>query len=484
MAFTVNFYNFAKRENATYRPAGGGESFSCVLKEASSIANPTIILDVGTGSDPSWNYAYIPEFDRYYFITDWTWVQNRLWEADLRTDLLATFRDNIGSASMYVLRSSAAYDGNIVDDYYPCKITCQTEELIGVSPWISELNTDELDLANGVFVVGYVTSQQPNDSSMYGSVVYSAMKQDGLRSLVDALLGNLQLLDPDFKTADASLALQKSLIDPLSYIKSCIWMPVLYDGLPGVELDALHIWDWTVSCAHKIIRNDPPYRAYVRNFNITKHPLTLTRGNYLNTSPYTRINLDFPPFGNIELDTSLTANATQVDTRITFDLITGKAKMKILIDGVCTDIQEAMVGVPIQLSQVSNDYLGAAQSAVNGLLGIATGALTGGVGGIAGAISSGVNGIANGVRAMQPRNSSISGNGSFSHLRYRPRLYHQFMIPVDEDLEHCGRPLCQIRQISTLPGYLLIKDAELDIPGFTGESEAVRAYLEGGFFYG
>ena len=481
MAFNVTFYNFSKRENSTYRPSHAGVTYPCVLKETSSIANPEIILEMGTGNAPGWNYAYIEEFNRYYYVSDWTWIQNRLWSASLSTDLLATFRDQIGASELYVLRSSAESDGNIIDDYYPCKITCQTEELIGNSPWISALNTDELDLSKGVFVIGYVTSQQPNDSSMYGSVVYSAMKQEGLRSLVDALLGNLKLLDPDFKTADASLALQKSLIDPLSYIKSCIWMPVLYDGLPGVELDELHIWDWTVSCAHKIIRNDPPYRAYVRNFNITKHPLTLTRGNYLNTAPYTRINLDFPPFGNIELDTSLTANATQVETRITFDLITGKAKMKILINGVCTDIIDAMVGVPIQLSQVSSDYLGAAQSGFNGIVGTISSALSGN---IAGAISSAGNGIANGVRAMQPRNSSISGNGSFSHLRYRPRLYHQFMYPVDEDNWHCGRPLCQVRKISDIPGYLLIKDGDVDINGFSGESEAVRAYLESGFFYG
>jgi hypothetical protein len=55
---------------------------------------------------------------------------------------------------------------------------------------------------------------------------------------------------------------------------------------------------------------------------------------------------------------------------------------------------------------------------------------------------------------------------------------------VAEDNEHSGRPLCQIRRISTLPGYLLIKDGEVDINGFAGEAEAVRAYLEGGFFYG
>jgi hypothetical protein len=177
----------------------------------------------------------------------------------------------------------------------------------------------------------------------------------------------------------------------------------------------------------------------------------------------------------------LTANATQVQALITFDLITGQGRCRIIIDGVNTDTAESQIGVPIQLSQVMKDYLGAAQSGFNGIVGTISSALTGN---IAGAISSAGNGIANGVRAMQPRSSSVSGNGSFAHLKNRPRLYHQFMYPVDEDSEHCGRPLCQIRRVDTLPGYLLIKDAEIDINGFTGEAEAVRAYLEGGFFYG
>lgn len=481
MAFTVNFYNFAKRENATYRPTGTGTQYSCILKESSSIANPVIILDVGTGSDPTFNYAYIAEFDRYYFVTDWIWIQNRLWQASLSTDLLATFKTEIGSSSMYVLRSSAAGDGTIIDDYYPVKTTCTTQTTIGLSPWIHTTGSDDIDLAAGVFVVGYVTSQQPNNSHMYGSVVYSAMKQSGLRALVDELLDDSLLSGSGFDTADATLALQKSLIDPLSYIKSCVWLPVLYESLPGTELQSVHIWDWTIECNNKIISNDPPYIQYTVNLDIIKHPLTNTRGNYLNTSPYTRINMDLPPFGNLELDTTLTANATQVQSLITFDLITGQGRARIIIDGVCVDMAEAMIGVPIQLSQVTKDYLGAAQSGFNAIAGTIGSMLTGQIGG---AISSAGNGIANAVRAMQPRGSSVGGNGSFAHLKNRPRLYHQFMIPVDEDNDHCGRPLCQIRRLDTIPGYLLIKDAEIDINGFTGESEAVRAYLETGFFYG
>jgi hypothetical protein len=481
MAFNVTFYSFSKRENATYRPTGTGETFSCVLKADSNIASPEIILDIGTANNPSWNYAYIAEFNRYYYVSDWRWIDNRLWSASLSTDLLATYKDEIGASELYVLRSSAASDGNIIDDYYPCKMTCTTQTTIGSSPWIHTIGNDDIDLSAGVFVVGYVTSQQPNDSHMYGSVVYSAMKQSGLRALVDALLDDSLLSGSGFLTSDASLPLQKSLIDPLSYIKSCIWLPVLYESLPGTSLTDLNIWDWSIPCTHKIISNDPPYIQYTVTLNLIKHPLTQTRGNYLNTSPYTRVNLDLPPFGNIELDTSLTANAAQVQALITFDLITGQGRSRIIIDGVNTDTGESQIGVPIQLSQVMKDYLGAAQSGFNGIVGTISSALNGN---IAGAISSAGNGIANGVRAMQPRTSSVSGNGSFAHLKNRPRLYHQFMIPVDEDNDHCGRPLCQIRRVDTLPGYLLIKDGEIDIDGFTGEAEAVRAYLEGGFFYG
>ena len=480
MALNVNFYTFAKKSNSTARPSGNGEVISCILKSDCSIRNPVIILERGLASAPTWNYAYIPEYGRYYFINNWAWTDHRLWAADLSCDTLATFKQQIGDAFLYVLRSSAASDGNIVDDYYPTKMTCQTDVTIGTSPWIHTIGSDDIDLSAGVFVVGYVTSQQPNDSHMYGSVVYSAMRQSGLRALVDELLDDTLLSGNGFDTADATLALQKSLIDPLSYIKSCIWLPVLYESIGGTELDSLHIWDWSIPCSHKIISNDPPYIQYAVTLDLIKHPLTLTRGNYLNTAPYTRVNLDLPPFGNLELDTTLTSNASQVQSLITFDMITGQGRARVLIDGVCTDMAESQIGVPIQLSQVTKDYLGAAQSGFNAVVGTISGIVSGQY---AGAISSAGNGIANAVRAMQPRGSSVGGAGSFAHLKNRARLYHQFMIPVDEDNEHCGRPLCQIRQVSTLPGYLLVKDAELDLAGFTEEAAEIRDIMESGFFY-
>lgn len=480
MSFNVNFYNFSKRENSTYRPGGSGTVYSCVLKEASSIANPTIILDVGTEDNPSFNYAYISEFNRYYYVTDWTWSDNRLWEASLSTDVLATFRDDIGNSELYVLRSSADYDGNIVDNLYPEKTYCQTVQQFGNSPWIHVVGSDNIDLSTGVFIVGYVTKNTPNSDHMYGSVIYSAMQQSGLTALVSALLDDSIL--EDFSPEDASLALQKSLIDPLSYIKSCIWLPVMYESIAGPSLSSVNIWDWEVTATNKILSNDPPYIMYlVSGLPITKHPYTTTRGNYMNTSPYTRLNLDFPPFGNIDIDTTLAANASQLEGRIHIDLVTGAATLRLLIDGVEQGLYSGQAGIQIQLSQVSRDYLGAAVGAAQGLVSGIGGILTGNIGG---AISGGISGIANAAYAMIPRSSSTGGSGAFIGLARRPCLYHQFMDVVDEDNEHLGRPLCQKRMISTLPGYLLIKEADVDIPGFAGEAEAVRSYLESGFFYG
>ena len=113
MAFVVNFYNFAKRENSTARPSGG-TSFNCILKSESSIINPTIELQLSIDTAPSYNYAYIPSYNRYYFVKEWTF-NNRLWSASLSVDVLATYKTEIGNSFLYVTRSSAAFVRSIGD---------------------------------------------------------------------------------------------------------------------------------------------------------------------------------------------------------------------------------------------------------------------------------------------------------------------------------------------------------------------------------
>ena len=63
------------------------------LKQESSIIKPVILIEAT--SLVNYNYCYIPEFNRYYFITDLTIIKKNLWRVSLRVDVLMSFKDEI-----------------------------------------------------------------------------------------------------------------------------------------------------------------------------------------------------------------------------------------------------------------------------------------------------------------------------------------------------------------------------------------------------
>ena len=79
-----------------------------VLREASSIIAPSILIQ----SNPiGYNYAYIPEFGRYYYIKNITAFRKGAYIVDLKCDVLMSFREEILHMSGVVSRLT---DG---DDY-------------------------------------------------------------------------------------------------------------------------------------------------------------------------------------------------------------------------------------------------------------------------------------------------------------------------------------------------------------------------------
>ena len=474
MAFAVTLYTFTKRENSTAHPAAGsGAAFSCVMKKGCGILSPVIQLDIGLSEDPAeYNYAYINEFGRYYWIDEWI-NEGPLWSASLRVDPLASWRSYIGNSSLYVLRAAADYDGQITDNKYPCKSNTVVYRDEMTTPWIHGSGENINITTDGVFICGIVT-----DAGDYGSVSYYAFTRTGLATLCAALMDTQLLEDNDFSLNDASFELQKSLIDPIGYIKSCIWLPDS-PGNYSFSNSALLINGWSVTCSHAKVTNNPPYKVYNGTVNIRKHPYTNDRGNYLNLAPYTNMTLDFPPFGLIDVDTTLTASASQIRVECCLDLINGDCVGRVRVDdyGITAKLS-ARVGVPIQLSQITQDYIGAAVAAAGG---VASGisALWDPVGAAVGVASA----IGNAVQAMAPKLTSTGSNGSFAHLRGRGHLHTTFFIPVEDDPDHNGRPLCQIRRLSSIPGYQLIQDGDIQAPATGPELQSIRQYLEGGYFY-
>lgn len=463
----VRFWTFTKKYNSTKRPAtSDATTYTCVVKNGSSIVDPKIELNIGATNSPSaFNYAYITQFQRYYYVREWSF-DNGLWIGSLATDVLATYKSQIGAANLYILRASAEKDGRVVDTLYPCKTDCDFIDSAITNPYNQ----------TGCYVIGVV-----NKHGMYGSITYYALTRASMARVLQSLIS--EVVDPanGFSASDATMALQRSVVDPVQYIKSAIWLPIpVADITSDIAETPLPIYDWEVSNATGYRISNPS--NIIRNtITLSKHPDTNARGNYVNCAPYTRAQIFYPPFGVVELDTSVTCNASVVHVDVYVDANTGEGNLIIECNGVVLNRITAQIGVPIQISQVSRDYLGAATSLISGIAGgvgsILTGNIAGGIGAIAG-------GVGNAAAAAANRSNTIGSSGNFSILFAKnPELNLQFFRPVEDDNDHNGRPLCKVRNVATLGGYMLVQDGDVPINGTQGEGEQLRAFLEGGFYY-
>lgn len=85
---------------------------SSQLKDTFNVLGGTIILPV---EYCDYNYAYIPAFDRYYFMKPTILDGNRM-ECELTIDVLMTYKDDIKNLECVIGRNSNNYNSYFHDD--------------------------------------------------------------------------------------------------------------------------------------------------------------------------------------------------------------------------------------------------------------------------------------------------------------------------------------------------------------------------------
>ena len=63
------------------------------LLDECSVVNPSITIEIDNLSQ--YNYMYIPVFHRYYYITNSTVVQNKIWRIEAHTDVLMSSKEDL-----------------------------------------------------------------------------------------------------------------------------------------------------------------------------------------------------------------------------------------------------------------------------------------------------------------------------------------------------------------------------------------------------
>ena len=113
----IDFYKNISEKNKIGKKLTNKLSLNGNLREESSVINPSILVEATSLVD--YNYCYIPEFKRYYFISDITSVRNNLWRVSLKCDVLESFKKDILNLSCIVdKQQNQSYSNNIDDGSY------------------------------------------------------------------------------------------------------------------------------------------------------------------------------------------------------------------------------------------------------------------------------------------------------------------------------------------------------------------------------
>lgn len=93
--FNILLYQNISEKNRMNKDLNPPVTFTGDLKENSSIIDPIILLESPINVVCLYNYAYIAEFNRYYFINDMVTISNTLTQIYLHVDVLMSFKDYI-----------------------------------------------------------------------------------------------------------------------------------------------------------------------------------------------------------------------------------------------------------------------------------------------------------------------------------------------------------------------------------------------------
>ena len=498
MAITVNLLTFNKRENSTKVPTptqiAAGASYSCILLESTSLMSPTFKLSIA--SNPiAYNYCYVSDFNRYYFVNDIT-SDNNFWYVSCSCDVLASFKTEVLAGSHYVLRSASSYDEYIGDSAYITKVKQTGTRVTGSVDGTTA--TDPFSYSNGHSYVWCITGDVIDDTltnQQIGSNVYYWMDDRECYTLINYLLDVQEY--SDIQPAEYSVAMQKALLNPMQYVNAVILLPFSKNATLATNnhvkfgyYDIL-LEDAQHPPAVKRLTQGTMLKTQNLQFTIPKHPQASTYGKYMNAAPYTEYSVFLGPFGNIPLDPASLVDETTLQVTCQTECCTGQTR--IFIRGLSTGAPMiysgiAQTGAPVAVSQLTRDMLGEIQNNLNigwSKAAALTSIATGGIGAAGNTLNSvqSIGGMAfDAIRLKYPTCAGGGSNGSFLSFHSSCYLEATYYTCTDRNTTEIGRPLHQTKILNTLTGFCLCQGADAIISGTAEEVTKVNGYLNSGFF--
>lgn len=129
------------------------------LKEATSLVAPSFLVHKNFKELINYNYVYIEDFKRYYYITDITSVTNELSRIELHVDVLMSFKDEIMENEAFIERNETLGSEEIYDSLRDTYAIPTMRKYSVTSAEIKEGDVNSLGFPD--------TSFPPEDNSLY-----------------------------------------------------------------------------------------------------------------------------------------------------------------------------------------------------------------------------------------------------------------------------------------------------------------------------
>ena len=439
--------NFVKKKNSTKRPASAPHLENVVFKRETSLLNPTFIMTI---DNDVYNYVWVPDWGRYYFVTDIVHGNSNLCELRCTLDVLATFKDDIRNYVGFVERTSHPtwYNTDINDN------------AISVEDVVEFMDSESTycNIASGLLYIIRIIGRGTTNG--IGTFV---MNRSQMQKIFSSLWGDV---DSGSVTGDIIDFLQLYISNPSQYIVGCYSSPIgasVYAQNTSAEKVFLggHETDLTLD---RINHGQVTVAS-----NLTLRKPTSLYSDFRKTDPqFSQYTIYIPTIGTFPLSADIMDSNLTMD--ISADLISGDLFFKLKANGHSVATYNSSC-----YSSMSIGTLNTANGVVAGTMQAGVSLLTANpVGLIQGAQS-----------AFSPTPSVIGSQGGTGCVSLANEIVISCLQKRSAEFPTMvyGRPCCRNMALDQLSGhYIKCANSSIDIAGTESDKDAVNSFLDSGFY--
>ena len=503
MAFEIIFYtNSAEPERVDKTGyLSTPTSFTGTLREGTNLLQPSFLINAS--GVPSYNYAYVAEFGRYYYVTDIASVSNNLWRVSMDVDALMTYRETIKQQRGIILRNENEFDLLMEDDRLPAQarpLRRFVDSVAGSNPFNDAMSSSVASYviitANGGIQSASPSGNGPLPSPFNGVNGYYITYQNTANDLINKVWSETPV-------GGYTQYLYDNLGDAIISIRAYPFDAQAVNTTFTEQTTTMKIGNITVTPTTGLA---PVYYA-MEGYNARLHVATITfpmiYTDFRDYEPYTKLSLYLPFVGYVPLNLS-SGRAGAVNIYYNIDISSGRCTVE-LVQGTqwgdrVISTYEGQCGIDIPISNSGADARDTAnmlavrqaseEALINAVAGIGGGLISNDMRAVFGSTLAPVVSIANSALSAarnQTRNVTTGGVASSLNAIYLPLKPFGVMEYVSEVAVYdynklYGRPLNSSRLLSEVSGYTEVGQIHMEnfSEALPMEMSKIENYLHNG----